>query len=288
MANRFAQAYKRAMSDALQHTIERLQRDARVWRSFAARAAASEQLDAACHGAPAALQLQAAELQRRLDAADERFVHRLRERIRSGRYTADGVIRGLARHAAAPGTEPGYDALDVLLASVLDAGELPAEQVTRELEMVAYQPAPGRVILQLLPYVGAHDLFYDLGSGLGRVVILVALLRGARARGVELEPEFCAYAERAARSLQARGASFTVADARDVSLDDGTVFFLYTPFRGTLLGTVLAKLRAVAARTSIRVCSFGPCTPEIAAAPWLVLRAGAIDADELAVFESRS
>lgn len=279
-------SYKHGMSDALQRWIERLEREPAPWRSFAARAQASDRLEALQQGpTSSALQLRAARLQARLDACDERFVRRVRERLRRGRYTPRGMIQAFWRHAATD-AQSGYDALDVLLASLLDAGELPAEHVARDAEMVAYQPAPGRAILQLLPHVGAKDSFYDLGSGLGRVVILVALLCGARACGVEIEPEFCAYAERAARAVNARGTTFIAADAREVALDDGTFFFLYTPFRGALLGNVLAQLRAVAARGPIRIATFGPCTPEVAREPWLALRDGVVARHELAVFHS--
>jgi hypothetical protein len=54
-------------------------------------------------------------------------------------------------------------------------------------------------------------------------------------------------------------------------LSSGTVFYLYTPFRGVILRTVLDRLRAEANTRAIRVCTFGPCTPTIAAESWLAL-----------------
>ena len=152
--------------------------------------------------------------------------------------------------------------------------------------MVSYQPAPGRVILALLEHVRPNDVFYDIGSGLGRVVISVALFSGVRAKGVENQATFCAYAARAAHAVNARGTQFLAQDAREAPLDDGTLFFLYTPFRGALLRAVLGKLFAVAARGGIRVCTFGPCSAEVAQEPWLRLHSGSIGPNELVVFES--
>jgi hypothetical protein len=276
------------MQSTLRELVQEWERDRARGRSFAARCEASEQLDALMlHEQDAALQLKAAGLVARLEAADARFFERIRARVRSGWYTPSGLAQGLGRYAAREDTLHGYAPLDVLLAGLLDAGELP-EELPREAEMVFYQPAPGRVILSLLEEVRPSDTFYDIGAGLGRVVIMVALLRGVKAKGVENQPAFCDYAARAAASVRAQTAEFVAQDAREAALDDGTLFFLYTPFRGSMLHAVLAKLHGVAAQRHIRVCTFGPCTLEVAKEPWLALRRGAVVSDELAVFESVS
>ena len=268
--------------------VEAWERDRARWRSFAARCEVSEQLDALLlHEQDAALQLRAAGVVERLEAADARFFERVRARLRSGRYTPSGFARGLGRYGAREYALRGYAPLDVLLAGLFDAGELP-EELPREAEMVFYQPAPGRVILSLLEEVRPSDTFYDIGAGLGRVVIMVALLCGVKAKGVENQPAFGEYAARAAASVRAHTAEFVTQDARAAVLDDGTLFFLYTPFRGVMLQAVLAKLRGVAAQRPIRVCTFGPCTLETAQEPWLALRRGTVGTEELAVFESVS
>lgn len=274
------------MGGALEQLVDEWQRDASLRRSFARRCELAERVDAALLGRE--LQLEAADTLQQLEAADARFFARLRGRLRQRRYTTAGFVRGLARFAARADTFHGYAPLDVLLAGLFDAGELPEED-PREAEMVSYQPAPGRVILSLLQHVRADDVFYDIGSGLGRVVIAVALMSNARAKGVENQPAFCAYAAQVAEDLRAGTAEFIAQDARDAVLDDGSLFFLYTPFRGALLRAVLDKLRAVAAAANggIRVCTFGPCTAEVAREPWLRLSSGAVDAEELALFTSQ-
>lgn len=264
-----------------------VEKDRSVLRRFAGRCALSERLDALTLAEPdPALQLRAADLLAQLEAADERFFQRVQVRLRRGMFTRAGMIESLWRYAERENAGSGYAPLDVLLAGVFDAGELP-DELPRTPEMVAYQPAPGRVILSLLSELRAGDTFYDLGSGLGRVVIAAALFAGVRAKGVEFQPSFCAYAARAAQAVNARDVELIACDAREAALADGHVFFLYTPFRGALLQSVLAKLSALAAQRTIRVCTFGPCTPEVAQSAWLELKHGSLDPEELAVFESR-
>jgi len=245
------------------------------------------------HGEPApalrALHSDALELQQQLEAANERFLNRLRVRIRAGRYTPAGLERALARRAGNSKRDRDYDTLDLLVAGLLEAGTLEDERAEREPEMVAYQPTPGRIILQLLARadIQRDDVLFDLGSGLGWVVILVALLRETRAVGIEYEPAFVDYARSCARALNMSRAKFVHADAREASLTDGTVFFLYTPFRGQMLQQVLERLRVEAEARAIRVCTYGPCTAEVARVGWLGLRAGDPSReDEVVVFQS--
>lgn len=237
-----------------------------------------------------ALEAEAEALARRLEAANARLIRALRRQIQAGHSTPTSLRRALVRHGGPPGAPGGYDALDLLVAGMLDAGPLGEEQVTREPEMVFYQPTPARVLLSLVDRarIRPGDVVYDLGSGLGRVVILVSLLSGARAVGVEREPAYCEYAERCARTLQVPRVEFLLADAREAPLSDGTVFFLYTPFRGALLEQVLERLRRIARERPIRVCTLGPCTVEVAACGWLKpADDGALADDQVAVFLSR-
>jgi SAM-dependent methyltransferase len=155
--------------------------------------------------------------------------------------------------------------------------------------MVRYQPTTSRAILEMLARagLGPDDVFYDLGSGLGHVVLLVALLTGARAKGVEIEPAYCDYARQCARNLGIGGVDFIEGDVRDASLAGGTVYFLYTPFRGALLEQVLETLRAEAHQRPIRVCTYGPCTVEVARTTWLA-RQGVHDVSEHGIATFRS
>jgi hypothetical protein len=223
---------------------------------------------------------------KRVDAA---LIDGLRDRISSGALRGELLRRELDRHASSA-RGPGYDWLDALVDGVLQPETTPeaAALKEREPEMVFYQPTPARVVLELTRVVAMQpaDVFYDLGSGLGQVCILVHLLTGARARGVEFEPAYCDYARRSASRLQLRQVELLNADARDVRLDDGTVFYLYTPFRGAMLDQVLGRIDRASQGREVRVCTLGDCTAQVADHPWLE-RVGKPDPDALAVFARR-
>jgi hypothetical protein len=91
--------------------------------------------------------------------------------------------------------------------------------------------------------VTTDDIVIDLGSGLGKVVLLTWLLTGATSRGIELQPALVGRA-RVAAARRGANVAFTEGDARRADLEDGTVFFLYAPFTGPVLAEVLSRLRA--------------------------------------------
>jgi SAM-dependent methyltransferase len=115
----------------------------------------------------------------------------------------------------------------------------------------------------------ADDVVLDLGSGLGKFVLLARLLTGATVRGVELQPSLV---ERARCASEALGIEVELiqGDARDAPIDDGNVFFLYAPFTGPVLEAVALRLRAVAQTRAIVVAALGVDLARVA--PWLVPR----------------
>ena len=115
--------------------------------------------------------------------------------------------------------------------------------------------------------VCSDDIFIDLGAGLGKVILLAKLLTGAKTRGVEVQGALVAKARLSAQTLNL-DVEFIHADAREAPLDDGTVFFLYTPFTGPVLDAVLERLHAVAQHHAITVCALGFELD----APWLQRR----------------
>jgi SAM-dependent methyltransferase len=129
-----------------------------------------------------------------------------------------------------------------------------------------YQPTPARIVLELAEKADfqPHDVFYDIGSGLGQVAILVHLLSQVWAKGVEFEPAYCDYARRCARELNLSQVAFINADARAADYSDGTAFFLYTPFEGKMLERVLEKIKDESVGRDIRLYTYGPCTLQVA------------------------
>jgi hypothetical protein len=163
------------------------------------------------------------------------------------------------------------DHLDIFVNGVLGIDGIPEE--TRRLQpgMIGYHPTPARVILALIEHarLGADDVFYDLGAGLGRVALLVGLLTAAQVKGVEFEPAYCAYAQQRATNLHLSRVTFLNVDARQAEYTDGTVFFLYTPFTGHLLQAVLARLHEEARTRPITLATYGACTRDVLQQHWV-------------------
>jgi SAM-dependent methyltransferase len=76
--------------------------------------------------------------------------------------------------------------------------------------------------------VTSSDVVYDLGSGDGRIVILAAQKYGARAVGIELDPQLVEMSRQIAREGEvADRATFRVGDIFAADISDATVVTLY-------------------------------------------------------------
>jgi len=181
----------------------------------------------------------------------------------------------------------GYDYLDELISGVLQFEEPSAEVVQLESEMVSYQPTPARHIFDLIGRTALteRDFLIDLGSGLGHVTLMASICTSSNCTGIELDPSYVDRARKSARSLNLNNARFIQGDARAADLSEGTVFYLYTPFIGTILRDVLNSLRHEAVRREIRICTFGPCTRVVAEEQWLIA-IGVLETDRIAIFRS--
>ncbi len=95
---------------------------------------------------------------------------------------------------------------------------------------VHYVPTPEAVVSAMLGVAGvtSADVVYDLGSGDGRIVIEAARKYGARAVGIELDPELN---KTAARNAQKAGVadkvSFVRADLFKTDLSEASVVTLF-------------------------------------------------------------
>ena len=168
----------------------------------------------------------------------------------------------------------GYDSLDIFLNGLLFRQNHPVETKEREPEMVYYQKTPARFILELIRKAEfkPQDVFFDLGSGLGQVVILVNLLSAVISKGIEFEPAFCNYARTCAADLNLNQVDFLNEDARYADYSLGTHFFMYTPFEGKILQDTLQNLKGEAKKRKLKIFTFGSCTPEVAQVDWLEKR----------------
>jgi hypothetical protein len=134
----------------------------------------------------------------------------------------------------------------------------PATHASPGENLIGYQPSGVAPIVRALVEVPVlpTDVLVDLGAGLGKVVLLARWLTGVTARGIELQPALVERA-RACASKLGIDATFVHADAREATIDDGTVFFLYTPCTGSVLGEIFERLHGVARHHAIVVCALG-------------------------------
>ncbi len=112
-----------------------------------------------------------------------------------------------------------------------------------------YRPAGWITLRRILPprEVTNHDVFIDLGSGMGRVVLQAARYPFRKIIGVEISETLHDIArdniDRNRRRPRCPDIELVHADVLDYEFpDDVTVVFLYNPFQGQIFATVLERL----------------------------------------------
>jgi predicted amidohydrolase len=237
---------------------------------------------------------QATALRRRLEHINTRLFSQLRGGIQMGTYSPSQLrtyLNGFTDYTPQQAYQPhyGYENLDSLISGVFLSKPEPQESLEREPGMVRYQPTPSSVILELIDQTNfvESDVFYDLGSGLGLVIGLVNLLTGIPCVGIEYQTAYCAYSRQMISELGLNNSTIINANAQNVDLSGGTVFFMFNPFGGRIFDAVLVKLHGLAKNRKITICSYGPSTSPLAALPWLEIRDPEMNHDfKLAIFTS--
>jgi precorrin-6B methylase 2 len=225
-----------------------------------------------------------------LEEIDKGLVEELRKVITSGQCQGKAFENLIGEYfdvADVDTSKEGYDNLDVFVNCLLSIEHIPEQ--TRELlpEMVFYQKTPARVVFEIAKNAGLtkDDVFVDIGCGLGQVGILINLITGIPVYGIEYEPAFCDFANECAAALNRPEVTSINADAREVDYSIGTIFFMYTPFKGEMLKQVLRRLKEQAVRRQIKVITYGPCTAEVKLENWLYT-ADVFGVNNLVIFES--
>jgi hypothetical protein len=222
------------------------------------------------------------------DARDAEQAHALRERVRSTARSHHAEVRGriasgtLDRRAFVDHLRGApLEIRDHLLEEILGIAYPPPEETSLPRDLIPYCPSGLAEILFMLENadLGPGKAFVDLGSGLGKVVLMVALLTGARAYGVEIDPPLVSHARSAARSLLLDSAHFIEGDIREVPLPAADVYYMYIPV--THPTALVERLEARAAERSILLFSqaldlrrlpwLSPCN---AASYWLEMYRG--------------
>jgi hypothetical protein len=275
------------MTRALRALVEELEHDRSLYEPdrLSLRVEALDRLEVYLDGAESTeegIYQRARALSARLEAANSDLYRAIRRDIQRG-AGPDTLLPWIHKSGVAQGEN--YDFLDELIIGVFQFEESGVEPAPLAAEMVFYQPTPARHIFDLIDRTALteHEVLVDLGAGLGHVPLLASICTSARGIGIELEPAYIDCARRSAQGLSLNNVTFLQQDARVADFSTGTVFYLYTPFTGTILRAVLDSLRREASRRPIRICTFGPCTPIIAEEQWLDGK-GPFYPDRIAIF----
>ncbi|TWI97521.1 histone methylation protein DOT1 [Mucilaginibacter frigoritolerans] len=221
------------------------------------------------------LKQQAEKIKFRLEEIDINLFKKIRQNITAGislpfKYLIDKYIGAASSNINQP-DKIGYDNLDAFVNGLLAYKEIPEPTLDRASEMVFYQQTPARIIFELtqLAQLTPDDIFFDIGSGVGQVGILVNLISKATTYGIEYEPAYCNYAIACASQLNLANVNFINSDALKGDYSKGTVFFMYTPFEGRMLNDMLLILQKEAQKRPIRIFTYGPCSPYVVMHNWL-------------------
>jgi hypothetical protein len=220
------------------------------------------------------LEQRAGKVKHRLEIIDTNLFKRLRKQISSGSFTGvsfKAMIHKYLDNGFSHPNKIGYDNLDIFINGLLASQPLPEATLARDPEMVFYQQTPARVIFEMAELLGPafNNTFFDIGSGLGHVPLLINLLTGAKTRGIEYEPAYCDYATACACSLNLSDVTFVNTAAQNADYAEGTTFFMYTPFEGTMLLQMLGILKNESHKKPLRLFTYGPCSPYVAQQTWL-------------------
>jgi RNA polymerase sigma factor (sigma-70 family) len=191
--------------------------------------------------------------------------------LRARRLLRQALAAGMLLWVVATPEVPGaasaarHDGAGAQASSVVIAQPSAASQATRPYRPsigqagkdVVWVPTPPALLDTMLSLAGvtADDVVIDLGSGDGRAVIAAAR-RGARALGVEFNPELVSLSQRAAAEAGvADRARFVQGDMFEADISEATVFALYLLPEN--LDRLLPRLQALRPGTRIVANTFG-------------------------------
>ena len=241
------------------------------------------------------LKVHAQKVKAALEEIDHTLFEHIREKIRSGALRGAAFRKIVQRYLGHyisddPSLQSaGYDNLDIFINGILYHQPLPEPTKPLQPEMVFYQKTPARVVFDMADKAELRpgDVFFDIGSGLGQVVILTNLISNALAKGVEYEPAYCNYAVACADQLNLPEVELINSEAQIADYSKGTVFFMYTPFQGKMMDDVLNALKKRSKKKIIKVFTYGPCSVQVSAQRWLKRISGDTE-DAYALCEFRS
>jgi len=118
----------------------------------------------------------------------------------------------------------------IALLTMVIASSAAAQKFGSAENLAPYIPTPQIVVERMLElaHVQASDVVYDLGSGDGRIVITATQKFGARAVGVEIQPDLCRKARQRIKELGLEDRVTMIEDsALRVDLSPATVVTMF-------------------------------------------------------------
>ncbi len=204
----------------------------------------------------------------RLGREEKNYFGSVRDRIRNN-FAAPGEALGLLERRITPGLpDLTQDDADRFFDKLIDAPQPPTPvQAEGHLPYVAM---PLRKVLEAVRLLDlrSEDVFWDLGCGIGRVLIIAKLASPAKVCGIEFEPRLCraAYVNIASMRVDA---TIVEGDATTYDYGDATAFMMFYPVAGELVTALLARLQECAARRPIRIAAWGPSNAVLSQQAWL-------------------
>ena len=159
-------------------------------------------------------------------------------------------LKDLLDHASIPSSLWLSGALLLLISVALVSGK----EEGKNPELLSVPTPQGAVermveLAEILP----QDLVYDLGCGDGRIVVTAALLRGARAVGVDIAPEQVLASRKLAQEKGVENlVTIREGDIFDTDFGDADVVFLY--LRPHLIKKLIPQLRQL--KSGARIITF--------------------------------
>lgn len=148
---------------------------------------------------------------------------------------------------------------DAWIDVVIGIDEVPEDGPDLPRGCAPYLPCPVDRVLRAIDGAGVteHDVFIDVGSGVGRAAAVTHFLTGAGAIGIEIQSGLVHASRQLADRLRASRVRVVEGDAARLTsyLVIGTVFFLYCPFGGARLARVLRDIESIARTHEVRVCA---------------------------------
>jgi SAM-dependent methyltransferase len=187
------------------------------------------------------------EIQARIRETASREHADVRARMRDGTLDRIALLDELRRTP--------LELRDHLIEEILDIAYPPIDELSLPPGSMPYVPSGLDEILFAFGRagLGPKTTLVDLGSGLGKVVLLAAFLTGADAYGIELDPHLVAHAEASALALGLERAHFLQGDIRSAELPDADAYYSFITLARP--EDVIERLAPVAAERVIRVFS---------------------------------